>query len=56
MMRTRGRDVDYLMEAIGQLRRYFGLTLDPADGRDDATIAAGDFCAVGSGKCLGLLG
>ncbi len=56
MMRTRGRDVDYLMEAIGQLRRYFGLTLVLLMVGMMATIAAVIFCAVGSGKCFGLLG
>ena len=56
MMRTRGRDVDYLMEAVAQLRRYFGLTLVLLMVGMMATIAAVIFCAVGSGKCFGLLG
>ena len=56
MMRTRGKDVDYLMEAIGQLRRYFGLTLILFMVGMMASIAVVVFCAVGSGKCFGLLG
>jgi hypothetical protein len=55
MMRTKGRDVDYLMEAIAQLRRYFGLTLILLMIGMMATIAAVVFCAMGSGKCFGLL-
>jgi hypothetical protein len=56
MLRTRGRDVGYLMEAVGQLRRYFGLTLILLMVGLMATIAGVIFCAVGSGKCFGLLG
>jgi hypothetical protein len=56
MMRTRGKDVDYLMEAIAQLRRYFGMTLILLMVGMMATIAAVVFCAMGSGKCFGLLG
>jgi len=56
MMRTRGRDIDYLMEAVAQLRRYFGLTLILLMIGMMATIAAVVFCAMGSGKCFGLLG
>ena len=56
MMRTRGRDVYYLMEAVGQLRRYFGLTLILFMVGMMASIALVVFCAVGSGKCFGLLG
>jgi hypothetical protein len=55
MMRTKGRDVDYLMEAIAQLRRYFGLTLILLMIGMMATVAAVVFCAMGSGKCFGLL-
>jgi hypothetical protein len=56
MMRTKGRDIDYLMEAVAQLRRYFGLTLILLMIGMMATIAAVVFCAMGSGKCFGLLG
>ena len=56
MLRTRGRDVGYLMEAVGQLRRYFGLTLILLMVGLMATIAGVIFCAVGTGKCFGLLG
>jgi len=55
MMRTKGRDIDYLMEAVAQLRRYFGLTLILLMIGMMATIAAVVFCAMGSGKCFGLL-
>jgi hypothetical protein len=55
MMRTRGRDVDYLMETVGQLRRYFGLTLILLMVGMMATIAAVVFCVVSNGKCFGLL-
>jgi len=56
MMRTKGRDIDYLMEAVAQLRRYFGLTLILLMIGMMATVAAVVFCAMGSGKCFGLLG
>jgi hypothetical protein len=56
MLRTRGRDVECVMEAVGQLRKYFGLTLILLMVGMMATIAAVVFCAIGSGKCFGLLG
>lgn len=55
MMRTRGRDIDYLMEAVAQLRRYFGLTLVLLMIGMMTVIAAVVWCAVGTGKCFGLL-
>jgi hypothetical protein len=56
MMRTRGRDVDYLMEAVTQLRRYFGMTLVLLMIAMMGSIALVLYCALGSGKCFGLLG
>jgi hypothetical protein len=55
MMRTRGRDVECVMEAVGYLRRYFGLVLILLMIGMMATVAAVVFCALGSGKCFGLL-
>lgn len=56
MMRTRGRDVDYLMEAVAQLRRYFGMTLVVLMIGMMSAIAAVVWCALSAGKCFGLLG
>lgn len=57
MMRTRGRDVDYLMEAVQQLRRLFGMTLVLLMIGMLGTVAVVAWCALGgSGRCLGLFG
>jgi hypothetical protein len=56
MMRTRGRDIEYLMEAVLQLRRYFGMTLVLLMIGMLGSIVVVVWCAVGSGKCFGLLG
>lgn len=56
MLRTRGRDIDCVMEAVGYLRRYFGLTLILLMVCMMATVAGVVFCAIGTGKCFGLLG
>jgi hypothetical protein len=56
MMRTRGRDVDYLMETVQQLRRLFGMTLVLLMVGMLGSIALVVWCALGSGKCFGLLG
>lgn len=56
MLRTRGRDIECVLEAVGYLRRYFGLTLILLMVGMMATIAAVVFCALGTGKCFGLLG
>jgi hypothetical protein len=56
MMRTRGRDVDYLMEAVTQLRRLFGMALVLLMIGMLGAIALVAWCALGTGKCFGLLG
>ena len=56
MMRTRGKDVDYVMEAVAQLRRLFALTLVLLMIGMLGTIALVAWCALGTGRCYGVLG
>jgi len=58
MMRTRGRDVQYLMEAVHQLRRLFGMTLVVLMIGMLGTVAMVAWCALGagSGRCFGVFG
>jgi hypothetical protein len=56
MMRTKGRDVQCVMDAVLQLRRYFGMTLVLLMITILGSIAVVVWCAVGTGKCFGLLG
>ena len=56
MMRTRGRDVDYVMEATGQLRRLFGLGLVLLMISMLGAVALVGWCALGTGRCYGLFG
>jgi len=56
MMRTRGRDVQYVMEAIAQLRRYFGMTIVILMIAMLGAIVLVVWCVAGSGKCFGLMG
>jgi hypothetical protein len=54
MLRTRGKDIELLMQAVRQLRRFFalvmGLTLLSL-----ATAMAALWCVATGGKCLGFL-
>lgn len=58
MMRTRGRDVQYLMEAVTQLRRLFGMSLVLLMIGMLGTVALVAWCALGagSGRCFGMFG
>lgn len=56
MMRTRGRDVTYLMEAVTQLRRYFGMVLVLLMLGFLLAIAGVAYCFVFPGKCFALQG
>jgi hypothetical protein len=58
MMRTRGRDVQYLMEAVQQLRRLFGMTLVLLMIGMLGTVAMVAWCALGAGtgRCFGVFG
>ncbi len=58
MMRTRGRDVQYLMEAVTQLRRLFGMALVLLMIAMLGAVAAVAWCALGagSGRCFGMFG
>jgi hypothetical protein len=44
------------MEAVGNLRRYFGMTLVLLMIGMLGAIAVVVWCAMGTGKCFGLLG
>jgi hypothetical protein len=58
MLRTRGRDVQYLMEAVHQLRRLFGMTLVLLMIGMLGAVAMVAWCALGagSGRCFGMFG
>ena len=58
MMRTRGRDVQYLMEAVTQLRRLFGMSLVLLMIAMLGAVATVAWCALGAGtgRCFGMFG
>ena len=58
MLRTRGRDVQYLMEAVHQLRRLFGMTLVLLMIGMLGAVAMVAWCALGAGtgRCFTLFG
>jgi hypothetical protein len=61
MLRTRGRDVDYLMDAVLHMRRLFGLQLVViivSAFLVMATLGAAVWCSMlhSGGRCLGVFG